>query len=170
MKISLGAQPASMLTERSAEIPDISYDDIEGVSPTYVHFRNGQLISAITAYASADKEAEVIYFGAHSEDAANWAYPDCTPEFIGAMANAVFIGTYKQLRLIAPLTYLDKAGVVRLGTELGVPFANTWSCYKGEAEHCGICPTCRSRREAFIKADIEDPTIYANLPGGSSEV
>lgn len=172
-------------SEGKVEVPNISYNDIKGVSPTYVPFRNGLLLSAITAQAQkwVNKENEIykngfivdppvisqqddkpsagIYFGAHAEDAHNWAYPDCTPEFIGAMANAIYIGSYMQIRLHTPLEWLDKQGVIQLGNYLNVDWNNTWSCYKGEDKHCGVCPTCRSRREGFILAGTEDPTEYA---------
>lgn len=181
-----------MLTDANTKIPDISYGDIKGVSPTYVPFRNGTLLSLITAHAQKyvngqiEGEAEKlggqgiadgqeakafatqhakdlcgIYFGAHNEDAFNWAYPDCTPEFIGSMANAIYTGSYYAIRLHAPLMWLSKAEVVRLGTRLDVPYENTWSCYKGEELHCGTCPTCRARKEAFAGARVEDPTEYA---------
>jgi 7-cyano-7-deazaguanine synthase len=180
-----------MLTDASVAVPNISYNDINGVSPTYVPFRNGTLLSLITAYAqkwvneqneqikknvesgSAIKDAEQvsagIYFGAHSEDAHNWAYPDCTPEFIGAMANAIYIGSYMQIRLHTPLQWMQKSDVVRLGDRLEVPFQNTWSCYKGEMFHCGVCPTCRSRREAFTAVGIPDPTKYADPQNEAAE-
>jgi len=169
----------SMLTDPSIAIPDVSYSDLPaGVSPTYVPFRNGTLLSLITAHAQKWVDSENkrlsnegfnphalvsagIYFGAHSEDAANWAYPDCTPEFIGAMANAIFIGSYQQIRLHTPIQWLMKANIITLGAELAVDFSSTWSCYKGEQLHCGTCPTCRSRREGFIAAGIDDPTNYA---------
>lgn len=162
----------SMLTDRSIDIPNISYDEIKGVSPTYVPFRNGTMLSLLAAFAEKRiKEEDIdtneracgIYFGAHAEDAANWAYPDCTPEFIGAMANAIFIGTYQRVRLYTPLMSLMKHEIVELGHKLGVPFDNTWSCYKGDELHCGVCPTCRSRRAAFNLAGIEDPTVYADV-------
>ena len=102
-----------------------------------------------------------IYFGAHAEDAKNWAYPDCTPEFIGAMACAIYIGTYKAVRVNAPLTYITKGQTIEWGTKLNVPYALTWSCYKGEELHCGTCPTCRSRKTAFAEAGVVDPTVYA---------
>ena len=189
-----------MLTDKDVKVPNIDYADIKGVSPTYVPFRNGTLLSVITAHAQKyvneqiqemagdivmDNEAEPggtayldnggngiqeataaakdiagVYFGAHSEDAQNWAYPDCTPEFIGAMANAIYVGTYFCIRLHTPLQWLMKHEIVTLGDSLNVNFANTWSCYKGEEKHCGVCPTCRSRKQAFEAAGVRDPTEY----------
>lgn len=155
--------PTSLLTSPEVPLPNMSYDDIKGVSPTYVPFRNGTLLSYITAIAVAQK-ASVIYFGAHAEDAHNWAYPDCTPEFIGAMANAIYIGTYHQVRLCTPLEWLNKAEVVELGNKLGISWGETWSCYGGGAHHCGTCPTCRARQEAFSRAFTRDPTVYDVVP------
>jgi 7-cyano-7-deazaguanine synthase len=170
--------PKSMLTDVSEKVPDISYGDIIGVSPTYVPFRNGTMLSLLTAFTEGmikkyqdtltagstyktGVEAD-LYFGAHAEDAANWAYPDCTPEFIGAMANAIYIGSYRRIRLCTPLGWLDKTHVIMHGQELHVPWENTWSCYKGLEFQCGVCPTCRSRREGFENAGVKDPTTYAN--------
>ena len=107
------------------------------------------------------KNAVAIFFGAHADDAANFSYPDCTPEFTGAMANAINVGSYYTTRLLVPLQYMNKQEIVEKGTKLGVDFANTWSCYTGGDLHCGVCPTCRSRREAFVAAGIDDPTKYA---------
>ena len=101
------------LTDNTLVMPQVSYDDLpEGVSPTYVPYRNGTLLSAITSLAATDPEAVAIYFGAHADDAANWAYPDCTPEFIGAMANAIYIGTYHKIRLYTPLIFMNKGQVI----------------------------------------------------------
>lgn len=165
----------SMLTDASKQIPDKKYDELVGVSPTYVPFRNGLLLALITAHAQKwinQRDESVgepprqagIYFGAHAEDAHNWAYPDCTPEFIGAMANAIYIGSYMAIRLTAPLQTLMKDQIVAMGEGLGVPFEDTWSCYAGGAVHCGKCPTCYARQEAFRKAGVSDPTIYAKPP------
>jgi len=163
--LTLAQQPRSMLTDPDSKIPDASYDDLGyGKSPTYHPFRNGQLLSYITSYAIAHlSEADKggVYFGAHAEDAHNFAYADCTPEFIGAMANAIYIGTYHKVRLHTPLMSLMKAEIVTLGARLGVPFELTWSCYAGGELHCGTCPTCRARRDAFNQAHTEDPTEYA---------
>lgn len=156
--------PMTMLTNPDSQVPSVSYADLPaGVSPTYVPFRNGNLLSNVAAIAQATG-ASAIYFGAHAEDAHNWAYPDCTPEFIGAMANAIYIGTYHQVRLITPLEWLTKREIIKLGDSLGVQWNLTWSCYKGEPLHCGICPTCRARRDGFIDAHIHDPTAYSMEP------
>lgn len=161
--LNLGDQPKSMLTDPNAEVPNISYREIVGVSPTYVHFRNGQMLSKIAAYASSklgEKDTATIYFGAHAEDAAGDAYPDCRLDFVGAMAAAIYIGTYHKVRLSAPLIELQKYQIVQWGAKLDVPYEHTWSCYKGEELHCGVCPTCRARKEAFMHAGVPDPTVY----------
>lgn len=163
--------PRTMLTDPTSVVPDISYDEIEGVSPTYVPFRNGLMLSAITSgfdglllreEQDSEKHDEgEVFFGAHAEDAHNWAYPDCTPEFIGAMANLIYIGTYRRIRLRTPLQWFNKADVIRFGDGLGVSWTHTWSCYKGGEIHCGTCPTCQSRRKGFKDAGVADPTLYA---------
>jgi len=170
-----GIIPKTMLTDGDAEVPNISYDEIKGVSPTYVPFRNGLLLASITAHVQGRLIAEGhnfdisddewgIYYGAHAEDAQNWAYPDCTPEFNGAMAIAIHVGSYYGIRLHTPLQWLTKRQIILWGNELNVDWKNTWSCYKGEDHHCGVCPTCRARRQGFIDAGVEDPTKYAADP------
>lgn len=160
-EIAVPGVPKVMLTDASVDIPHMSYDELPyGISPTYVPFRNGLLLSNIAVLAQAEK-ADAIFFGAHAEDAQNWAYPDCTPEFIGAMANAIFIGTYQQVRLHTPLMWMRKVDIVVTGHELEVPFQLTWSCYEGGDKHCGKCPTCISRKQAFIASGVLDPTEYA---------
>jgi 7-cyano-7-deazaguanine synthase len=157
-----GAIGRGGLTDPKLEIPKVSYDDLPyGVSPTYVPFRNGVLLSVLTSSAAADPEAAAVYYGAHAEDAANYAYPDCTPEFIAAMDKAIEIGTYGKIQLYTPLVNMTKAEVVELGQSVGVPWEKTWSCYEGGKVHCGVCPTCRARRAAFQKAGVVDPTQYA---------
>ena len=149
------------LTDNKLVIPPVGYADLpHGVSPTYVPFRNGTMLALVAGMAAVDPEAEAIYCGVHAEDAQNWAYPDCTPEFIGGMANAIYVGTYHKIRLMAPLQYMKKYEVVLAGTRLGVDWSLTWSCYEGRELHCGVCPTCRARKDAFILASIEDPTEY----------
>lgn len=166
----LAEQVPSMLTNPDQKIPDASYEDLpSGQSPTYVPFRNGQLLSHIAMIASGslrkdEDEDALIYFGAHAEDASRWAYPDCTPEFIGAMANAIYVGTYHKVRLIAPFQHATKEQIIRVGTLMCVPYNLTWSCYEGGEKHCGTCPTCRARALAFDDALVVDPTEYTIDP------
>jgi 7-cyano-7-deazaguanine synthase len=149
------------LTDGNLEIPPVGYDELpHGVSPTYVPFRNGTLLSLAAGMASVDPEAEAVYCGVHAEDAENWAYPDCTPEFMGGMANAIYVGTYHKIRLYTPLIWMTKHQIVQAGTRLGVEWSLTWSCYEGRELHCGVCPTCRARKEAFALANVIDPTSY----------
>jgi 7-cyano-7-deazaguanine synthase len=124
-----------------------------------VPYRNGTFLSHAASLA-LEIEADMIYAGMHAEDAHNWAYPDCTPEFIGAMQNAIYIGTYYKVRLVAPFTYKSKADIVELGIKLGAPLHLTWSCYEGGAVACGICPTCIGRLEAFRSLGQTDPIEY----------
>lgn len=160
--------PKTMLTDPSQEVPNISYAEIEGVSPTYVPFRNGLMLSAITSFvhgeyvvsAKSRDEEWAIYFGAHAEDAQNWAYPDCVPEWTGAMAAAIYIGSYRAVRLHTPLQWMTKSEIIDTGHNLGVNWIDTWSCYTGGTLHCGTCPTCRARRAGFKKAAVNDPTQY----------
>ncbi len=147
-------------------MPQMTYEELqeaEGPSPTYVPFRNGTFLSLATAFA-LDVGADLLYAAMHADDGHNWAYPDCTPEFVGAMSNAIYVGTYHKVRLRAPFVYSTKAQIAMLGDMLGTPFNLTWSCYEGKAFHCGTCPTCVSRIEAFKIARVEDPTIYESEP------
>jgi 7-cyano-7-deazaguanine synthase len=159
--MSIQDMPSSLLTDPKQSIPNVSYADLpEGVSPTYVPFRNGQLLAKAAARASVMGGPVVIYAGMHAEDAERDAYPDCTMHFLGAMAAAIYIGTYHKVRLNTPLVSMFKRDVVKLGIYLEAPLDLTWSCYAGKELHCGVCPTCRSRKDAFQSIGISDPTEY----------
>lgn len=151
----------SLLTGSDTEIPKESYADqlkrTDGKPvSTYVPFRNGLFLSSAASIALS-KGCEVIYYGAHSDDAAGNAYPDCSEAFNKAMNDAIFIGSGSQLRIEAPFVTLTKADVVKLGLELGVPYALTWSCYEGGETPCGVCGTCRDRAAAFAANGVADP-------------
>ena len=153
----------SVLMDPDAEMPHMTYQELEaseGVSPTYVPFRNGNMISRAVAQA-LQEGAERVWVGVHAEDARGWAYPDCTPEFIGAMANAVYVGTYHKVRLLAPLQYLLKAQVIAAGIKLGIygAYALTRSCYENQETPCGECPTCVARAAAFEANLVQDPAV-----------
>ena len=136
----------------------------EGRVATYVPFRNGLLLSIVTAYADSlfpGEEVEV-YYGAHADDAAGEAYADCSPEFAKAMDEAISIGTYGKIHINRPLINMNKAGVVKTGLEIGVPYELTWSCYEGGEKACGTCGTCIDRINAFKLNGVEDPIEYVD--------
>ena len=136
----------------------------EGRVATYVPFRNGLLLSIATAYADSlfpGEEVEV-YYGAHADDAVGEAYADCSPEFAKAMDEAISIGTYGKIHINRPLINMNKAGVVKTGLEIGVPYELTWSCYEGGEKACGTCGTCIDRINAFKLNGVEDPIEYVD--------
>lgn len=140
-------------------IPTASYAEQQakdGLVKTYVPFRNGLFLSYATAIA-IQLEAEALYYGAHADDAAGAAYPDCTIAFIEAMHKAIFWGSGEKIILVAPFKKMTKAEIVKLGHELNVDFAHTWSCYAGGEKACGICATCVDRLNAFRLNYLVDP-------------
>jgi 7-cyano-7-deazaguanine synthase len=152
----------STLIDDGLDQPHLTYEEIgeeEGPSPTVVPFRNANLIAIATTVAVVEN-AQFVYVAAHAEDAHNWAYPDCTPEFLGAMSNAIYVGTYGEVRLKFPFCWMKKADSVALGLELGVPYELTYSCYAGNPFSCGQCPTCIERIEAFKSNSLIDPIEY----------
>ena len=142
-------------------MPSGVYQDLktQGPSSTVVPFRNANFISIATTIAERDGY-DMVYIAVHASDHNRWAYPDCSPEFIGAMMNAVYVGTMHKVRLVAPFLWMTKAEVVRKGYDLGAPLSKTWSCYRGGKFHCGTCPTCIERHKAFIEAVKFDLTQY----------
>jgi 7-cyano-7-deazaguanine synthase len=92
-------------------------------------------------------------------------FPDATPQFFSAMAQAMSLGLAHELSIDAPFVEKEKSDVIRLGVELGVPLEGTLSCMNPRGGlHCGVCSKCRERRDAFNKARIDDPTRYAVQP------
>lgn len=153
----------SLLNSSAEEIPRETYADQlkkTGGKPvsTYVPFRNGLFLSVAASVALSNGCAE-IYYGAHSDDAAGNAYPDCSEEFNNAINSAVYIGSGNQLRVEAPFVGMNKAEVVELGLKLGVPYELTWSCYEGGEKPCGVCGTCRDRQAAFKANGVTDPLL-----------
>ncbi|MBE5912620.1 MAG: 7-cyano-7-deazaguanine synthase QueC [Pseudobutyrivibrio ruminis] len=156
----------TLLQHSDGEIPEESYDkqlektDGKPVS-TYVPFRNGLFLSSAAAIALS-KGCSKIYYGAHADDAAGNAYPDCSSDFNNAMNTAIYEGSGKQLSIEAPFINKNKAGVVKVGMELGVSYELTWSCYEGHDKACGKCGTCIDRIAAFELNGIKDPIEYEN--------
>jgi 7-cyano-7-deazaguanine synthase len=138
------------------EVPDGHYTD-SSMKVTIVPNRNMILLSLAIGWAVSLKYDAVAY-AAHSGDHA--IYPDCREAFTSAMREAAHLCDWRRIDLLTPFVQLDKAAIVRIGADLAVPFAKTWSCYKGGDMHCGTCGTCVERREAFELAGVHDPTPY----------
>ena len=113
---------------------------------------------SIAAGIAENNKMQYIMLANHSGD--HTIYPDCRPEFVEAMNNAVHFGTWNGVQLLTPYTRLTKAEIASHGKELHLDYTETWSCYKGGEHHCGVCGTCRERKEALAQAGIEDHTVY----------
>lgn len=163
---------SALMADADTPMPALSYQEIAqgvGPSPTVVPFRNANLLAVATTIAVVEN-ASYVYAGMHAEDARGWAYPDCTPEFLGPYAAVVYVGTYHKVQLRVPFQYVMKYEIVWLGARMGVPYHLTWSCYDpqywtngiiDEVRHCGKCPTCIERIEAFRFNRLIDPVEYA---------
>lgn len=150
----------SALTREYLPIPKGHYTD-PTMAMTVVPNRNAIMLSIAWGVAVSE-QATLVATGVHTGDHA--IYPDCRPEFIKAFDRMACKATEgyapKDLAVWAPYVQMTKADIVRRGAVLGVPFAETWSCYEGGEVHCGACGTCVERREAFALAGVTDPTIY----------
>ena len=157
----------SLLENSDQEIKHKSYEEQikeneDGMVNTYVPFRNGLMLSSVAALAMSiypDEEVE-IYLGNHSDDAAGSAYADCSEAFTNAMCEAINIGTYNKVKVVAPLVNMNKTEVVRTGLSLNTPYELTYSCYLGGDKQCGTCGTCIDRKKAFEENGIKDPVGY----------
>ena len=151
---------ASALTDKNIDVPTGGIE--AGVPITYVPFRNGIFLS-ITAAIAEKEGATAMYIGVVQEDSSG--YPDCTDSFINDMKKAINEGTKKDthIDIKTPLVHLSKAEIVQEALRLNVPLEHTWSCYKEEAEACGVCDSCRLRLNGFKLANQIDPIAYKAL-------
>lgn len=146
----------SSLLSGADSIPEGGYAD-ENMKSTVVPFRNGIMLSIACGLAESNS-LKFVMIANHGGDHA--IYPDCRPEFINAMSDAMAFGTYPGIRIFAPFTSLTKGEIALIGKELGIDYSTTYSCYKGGERHCGVCGTCTERREALAFACIDDQTDY----------
>lgn len=161
LRIDLGALGGSALTDLSIDVPE---QPEAGIPVTYVPARNTVFLALALAWAEV-LDAGSIYTGVNAVDYSG--YPDCRPEFIAAfqaLANlAIKRGVEGQpIQIVTPLIQLSKAQIIKLGSDLGVEYASTVSCYQADAEGlaCGRCDACRLRREGFVAAQLPDVTRY----------
>lgn len=151
------ALSGSALTD-DVMVPDGHYAE-DTMKITIVPNRNAIMLAIAFGMAAAEK-AEAVATAVHGGD--HFIYPDCRPGFIAAfqaMQDRALEG-YADVQLYTPYLEGPKSAIVTDGARHGVPFAETWSCYKGGARHCGRCGTCVERREAFHLAGVADPTDY----------
>lgn len=151
------ALTGSALTDE-IDVPDGHYAE-DNMRVTVVPNRNAIMLS-IAYGVAASLEDTAVAAAVHGGD--HFIYPDCRPTFteaFAAMQNAALDG-YAEISLWTPFVRQSKGEIVTQGARLGTDFADTWSCYKGGARHCGRCGTCVERREAFHLAHVPDPTDY----------
>jgi len=145
------------------DIPKDRALDATGIPSTYVPARNTVFLSLALGWAEV-LGAERIVIGINALDYSG--YPDCRPEFIAAFEYLASLATKagvegRPLRVFAPLQQLTKGGIIRLGTELGVDYSLTHSCYDPtpEGRPCGHCDSCLLRAKGFADAGLPDPVL-----------
>jgi 7-cyano-7-deazaguanine synthase len=160
--LDIGQFGGSALTDIAIAVPTAGVQP--GIPVTYVPARNTIMLSLALGWAEI-LGAQDIYVGVNAVDYSG--YPDCRPEFIRAFETLANLATKAgveghALRLHAPLIDLSKAEIVRRGVALGIDYALTVSCYQadGDGRACGLCDSCRLRREGFAAAGLPDPTLY----------
>lgn len=157
--IDLSQWGGSSLTDQSMAIPQGGLQpDI--IPSTYVPGRNTVFIAIALSLAEA-KNAQAIYLGINAVDYSG--YPDCRPEYLTAYQKLANLSSKAGVegnapQLVAPLVKDSKVDIVRRALELNVPIADTWSCYEGVVNPCGLCDSCRIRDRALIEAGRPDLT------------
>ncbi|GLS25431.1 7-cyano-7-deazaguanine synthase QueC [Marinibactrum halimedae] len=159
--LDLRAIGGSALTDDDIDVPE---EESTGIPVTYVPARNTVFLSIALGWAEV-LGANDVFIGVNAVDYSG--YPDCRPEFIRAYESMANLATKagvegNKLSIRAPLMEMTKAEIVRVGTDLGVDYSLTISCY--QADHlgraCGKCDSCRLRQEGFAQAGLADPTRY----------
>ena len=153
----------SALTDTALPVPEVPGG---GIPVTYVPARNTIMLSIALAWAEVIGST-ALFIGVNAIDYSG--YPDCRPEYIAAFETMANLATKAgveghKLHIHAPLVYLSKAEIIQLGTNLGVNYGMTVSCYQADSagRACGVCESCRLRRQGFREAEIPDPTRYRN--------
>ena len=162
MTVDLGKWGGSALTDEDIELATDGIE--EGIPASYVPNRNSVLFSLAGSYAES-VGANVIVAGQNAVDYSG--YPDCRPEFLAHMENAIDTSSKRvdeggpHFALLTPVVNMTKPEIIELGISCCVDYSATWSCYQGEEEACGVCDSCRIRIEAFQKLGVADPVPYA---------
>jgi len=159
--LNLDGIGGSALTDPNIAVPETPG---EGIPVTYVPARNTVFLSLALGWAEV-LGARHLFIGVNAVDYSG--YPDCRPEFVEAFERLANLATKAGVegdtfKIEAPLQFLSKAQIVEAGTQLGVDYGLTVSCYQAndEGQACGRCDSCRLRAEGFKAAGIPDPTHY----------
>lgn len=162
VSVDLRAIGGSALTDDDIDVPDAG---ASGIPVTYVPARNTIMLAIALGLAETLAAGE-IHIGVNAVDYSG--YPDCRPQFIAAFQDLARIATKRgvegaSVEIVTPLIHLTKAGIIKLGSDLGVDYAMTVSCYQADPQGraCGRCDSCEIRREGFAAAGLPDPTRYA---------
>jgi len=166
VNLGLGDIGGSALTDKNIDVPQNTDKDISSEIPvTYVPARNTVFLSLALGWAEV-LDAGAIFIGVNAVDYSG--YPDCRPEYIAAFQTMANLATKKGvegelIKIETPLINLSKAEIIQKGTALGVHYSKTLSCYAPDAEGkaCGLCDSCRLRRQGFEEANLPDPTSYS---------
>ena len=152
---------SSALVSEAVTIPTI--EDVQGnpQPPTYVPNRNMIFLALASAYAES-VGVSAVYYGAQAHDL--YGYWDTTPEFLDKLNTVYQLNRHEPIHIEAPFIHYSKTEVLRIGLALGVDYAHTWSCYAGQEDACGRCPTCAERLKAFAEVGLTDPIKYQNQP------
>jgi 7-cyano-7-deazaguanine synthase len=163
IRLDLAAFGGSALTDHDIAVPTEGLTG--GIPVTYVPARNTIMLSLALAWAEV-LESRDIFIGVNAVDYSG--YPDCRPDFILAFERLAKLATKagvegRRMHIHAPLIDLAKADIIRKGSALGVDHKITVSCYQPDRQGraCGVCDSCRLRREGFTVAGVADPTPYA---------
>ncbi len=161
VRLNLDAIGGSALTDSSIAVPEQA---TQGIPITYVPARNTVFLSIALGWAEV-LDAHSIFIGVNAVDYSG--YPDCRPEYIAAFEAMANLATKagvegRRITVHTPLMDLGKDAIIEAGTALGVDYSLTVSCYQATDEGlaCGLCDSCRLRREGFEQAGVPDPTRY----------
>lgn len=161
INIDLGGIGGSALTDTSIAVPE---EASQGIPVTYVPARNTVFLAFALGFAEVIG-ASAIVIGVNAVDYSG--YPDCRPEYIAAFQQLANLATKAgveghSLKIETPLLHLSKADIIKQGTQLGIDYALTVSCYQADLDGkaCGKCDSCRLRKEGFLNAGLADPTRY----------
>jgi len=161
VNLNLNSIGGSALTDENIAVPE---SPTEGIPITYVPARNTVFLSIALGWAEV-LGANDIFIGVNAVDYSG--YPDCRPEFIEAFEALANVATKVgveggRVRIRAPLSDLSKADIIARGVALGVDYSATISCYQADSDGraCGLCDSCRLRKEGFEAAGVSDPTRY----------